>query len=233
MNIKSKKFLIPVVIGLLVIAGAFIFLSQQKIKETSSPQAIAEKAVNYINDINNNMLPEGLTASLLDVEEENGLYKIHIKIAEEEYYSYATKDGKLFFPQSIDLEEAPIVETPKTEESEPASENTISSEELTEFIYCLKEANFAIYGANWCGWTKKLTDMLGGFDMVKPIYVECTEEEELCEEKEVRAYPTILINGEGYQGERTFEKIAAATGCEIPSGAESINEESSGSGGCQ
>ena len=216
----------------LAIMGVFVILNQEKIEkvETSS-EDLAQKAIDYINK---NILSEGLTASLVSVVEESGLYKIHIKIGEEEYDSYVSKDGKLLFPSGfIKLEEAPITETSETEESEPASENIIPPEELTEFIYCLKEANFVIYGANWCGWTKKLTDMFGGFDMVKPIYVECTEEEELCEEKEVSGYPTILINGEKYQGGRTFEEIAATTGCEIPSGAESINEESSASGGCQ
>ncbi len=216
----------------LAIMGVFVILNQEKIEKVeTSPEDLAQKAIDYINK---NILSEGITASLVSVVEESGLYKIHIKIGEEEYDSYVSKDGKLLFPSGfVELEKTPITETPETEESEPASENTIPSEELTEFIYCLKEANFVIYGANWCGWTKKLTDMFGGFDMVKPIYVECTEEEELCQEKEVMAYPTILINGEEYQGERTFEEIAAATGCEIPSGAESVNEESSGSGGCQ
>ncbi len=216
----------------LAIMGIFVILNQEKIEKVEiSSEDLAQKAIDYINE---NMLSEGLTASLVSVVEESGLYKIHIKIGEEEYDSYVSKDGKLLFPSGfIKLEEAPITETSETEESEPASENIIPPEELTEFIYCLKEANFVIYGANWCGWTKKLTDMFGGFDMVKPIYVECTEEEELCEEKEVSGYPTILINGEKYQGGRTFEEIAATTGCEIPSGAESINEESSASGGCQ
>ena len=234
MTNKIKQLFTPFfVIGIcLLIIGVFIILNQEKIEKVeTSPEDLAQKAIDYINE---NLLSEGITASLVSVVEESGLYKIHIKIGEEEYDSYVSKDGKLLFPSGfIELEEAPITQTPEIEESEPASENTISSEELTEFIYCLKEANFVIYGANWCGWTEKLTNMFGGFDMVKPIYVECTEEEELCEEKEVSAYPTILIKGEGYQGERTFEKIAAATSCEIPSGAESISGESSGSGGCQ
>ncbi len=234
MTNKIKQLFTPflVIVGCLAIIGVFIILNQEKIEKVeTAPEDLAQKAIGYINE---NMLSEGLTASLISVVEESGLYKIHIKIGEEEYDSYVSKDGKLLFPSGfLKLEEAPITQTQETNESEPVSENTISPEELTEFIYCLQEANFVIYGANWCGWTKKLTDMLGGFDMVKPIYVECTEEEELCEEKEVSAYPTILIKGEKYQGGRTFEEIAAATSCEIPSGAESISGESSGSGGCQ
>jgi glutaredoxin len=231
-KIKQLFTLFLVILGCLTIAGVFILLNQEKIEkvETSS-EDMAQKAIDYINK---NMLSGDTTASLVSIVEESGLYKIHIKIGEEEYDSYVSKDGKLLFPSGfIKLEEAPITETSETEESESTSENTIPPEELTEFIYCLKDANFVIYGANWCGWTKKLTDMLGGFDVIESIYVECTEKEELCEEKEVTGYPTILINGEKYQGERTFKEIAAATNCEIPPGAESISEESSGGGGCQ
>ncbi len=234
MTNKIKQSFTPfLVIGIcLFMMGVFIILNQEKIEkvETAS-EDLAQKAIDYINE---NMLSEGLTASLVSVVEESGLYKIHIKIGEEEYDSYVSKDGKLLFPSGfIKLEEVPNTETSDIEESEPASENIIPPEELTEFIYCLKEANFVIYGANWCGWTKKLTDMFGGFDVIESIYVECTEKEELCEEKEVTGYPTILINGEKYQGERTFKEIAVATNCKIPPGAESISEESSGGGGCQ
>ena len=228
------KNLIPIsiVIAGLLIAGALIYLNQGReitSEKGLSSQEIAEKAINYINQ---NIMAEGQTASLVNVGEENGVYKIHLKIGEMEYDSYATKDGKFLFPEGYNLEAVPIAQTPEAGASQPPSENTISSEELTKFIDCLRGANFVIYGANWCGWTKKLVEMLGGFDMVKPIYVECTEEEELCEEKGIRGYPTIFIEGEEYQGARTFEGFTAATDCDMPVGAESVTGENP-SGDCQ
>jgi len=241
MNKGFGKNLIVFVIALalLVVAGTFVFMNQRKAKESItegvlSPQQIAEKAINFLNQNKQRFgLPEGITASLINVVEEDGVYKIHLKIGEEEYDSYVTKGGKLLFPQAIDLEEAPIAQASGAETSQPSSENTVSPEELTEFILCLKEANFVIYGANWCGWTQKLVEMLGGFDILKPIYVECTEEQESCGEKGIGGYPTILVKGEEYQGARSFEEIAAATDCEVPSGAEFISGETSGGGGCQ
>lgn len=231
------KNLIPVsiIIAGLIIAGSFIFINQNKEEKTTlgeglSVQEIAEAAIHYINE---NIVAEGLTASLLDVVEEGDVYKIKLKIGENEYDSYVTPDGKFLFPEGYNLEETPIVQTQETEELQPSPENTISSEELIKFINCLKEDNFIIYGANWCGWTKKLVEMLGGFDMVKPIYIECTDEKELCEEKGITGYPTIFINGEKYQGARTFEEFATATGCQTPSGIESISVENSEDGDCQ
>lgn len=229
------KNLIPIsiIIAGLLIAGALIYLNQGKVTEEVSeglsPQQAAEKAINYINE---NLLQEGTIASLLSAVEENGVYKIHLKIGEMEYDSYVTKDGKLLFAEGIDLEETPTVQETEDESPQPSTEGSISSEELTKFLDCLEKADFVIYGANWCGWTEKLVEMLGGFDMVKPIYVECTEEEELCEEKGIRGYPTIFIEGEEYQGARTFEGFTAATDCDMPVGAESVTGENP-SGGCQ
>jgi len=233
---KLSKNLIPIsiIIAGLLVAVVIIFINQQgpteEAPEFLSSQEAARKAVDYIN---RTFLKEKIAASLIDVVDESGLYKMRFSIEGEEFSAYISKDGELLFPEAIDLEEASIVQGPEAEASQPSLENTIPQEELTKFINCLKEANLVVFGANWCGWTKRLVEMLGGFDMVKPIYVECTEEEELCEEKGVRAYPTILINGGEYQEARAFEEIAAATGCKIPSGAESINQGSSGDGGCQ
>lgn len=229
----KNLILISIVIAGLLIAGALIYLNQGKVTEEVSeglsPQQVAEKAINYINQ---NILAEGLTASLISVGEENGVYKIHLKIGEEEYDSYTTKDGKFLFPEGYDLEETPTAQNTEDESLQPSIEGSISSAELAKFVGCLEKADFVIYGANWCGWTKKLVEMLGGWDMVKPIYIECTEETELCEEKEIRGYPTIFVQGEQYQGARTFEGFAAVTDCDVPAGAESVTGESP-SGGCQ
>lgn len=232
-NLKGKNLIILILaIVCLVLAGGLVYsLFGQKIgKDTIDAEEAEDLILTYINSL---LEGQPFKASLIgEIEEEAGLYKLQIKVGNEELLSYLTKDGKIFFPQGINLEEA-IVQTSGPEETQSSSEVTISPEELTKFIACLKEANFVIYGANWCGWTKKLVEMLGGFDMVKPIYVECTEEEELCREKKVQGYPTILIKGEQYQGARTFKDFSAATGCKAPSGAEFSGGENSGGGGCQ
>ncbi len=233
MNLTNKNLII---IGLLiacgVLAGGLIY-SQFNLSDRESSAnflSVEEAAKMGLDYINENLLPQTITASLVGTpSEEQGLYRFKVKIEDQEFFSYITKDGKFLFPEGIDLEEEPIVQTSESEEPQSSD---IVPEELTEFIDCLKKTDFLIYGANWCGWTKKLVEMLGGFDMVKPIYVECTEEEELCREKGVEGYPTILIKGEPYQGARTFEDFVTATGCEAPSGAESSSGENPEDGGC-
>lgn len=102
---------------------------------------------------------------------------------------------------------------------------------ITGFVTCLDKTDFKIYGANWCSWTKKLVDEFGGFDVVKPIYVECTEQTALCNEKGITGYPTILIKDQAYVGERTFEEFAKATGCKAPTTLTKQSDSSNG-GSC-
>jgi hypothetical protein len=108
MNQESKTFLMPlaIVIGALIIGGTLLFLKQEKTEEparseeTLSPGQIANTAIDYINQ---NLLQEGVQASLIEVLEENGVYKVRLEIEGQEYDSYITKDGKLLFPQGISL----------------------------------------------------------------------------------------------------------------------------------
>ncbi len=80
----KKILLIPIaiVVAGALIAGAIIYLNQGNISGSLSPQKAAEKAINYINQ---NMVAAGTTASLVTVTEENGVYKIHLKVGENEY----------------------------------------------------------------------------------------------------------------------------------------------------
>jgi len=101
---KFKKILIPIaiIIAGILIAGAVVYVNQRK-ASALSPQAAAQKAIDFINK---NLLQQGTTASLVSVTEENGLYKLKLKIGEKEYPSYVSKDGKLLFPnEGVSLEE--------------------------------------------------------------------------------------------------------------------------------
>jgi hypothetical protein len=118
MQPKFKKILIPIIIIVagILITGGIIYQKQkgagkQVVVQVSekelgflSPQEAAEKAIKYINE---NILSGGQSASLIDVKEEYGFYKIHLKIGETEYNSYVTRDGRFLFPEVYNLEEKP------------------------------------------------------------------------------------------------------------------------------
>jgi len=108
-----NKILIPIsiIIAGILIAGALVYISQGEFgqpsseEETASFQEVAEKAVDYINE-NKDALTGGSEASLINVEEEGDVLKIRIKVNEQEYDSYVTKDGKFLFPGGYNLEES-------------------------------------------------------------------------------------------------------------------------------
>ncbi len=99
MNKKLKDslvFLIP--IGLILITGIFLYFGQNS-NNLSADQA-ADKAISYLN---NNILPAGITASLIEIVEQGTVYKIRLEVEGTEYQSYISKDGQYLFPDGYDL----------------------------------------------------------------------------------------------------------------------------------
>jgi len=114
--VKSWKTYLPIIItALLVIIligmgkGQTSFLGL-----TLQPgQKAAQKAIDFINK---NML-QGQTAVLGDVKAVSDVYEFKLKIAEQEYASYVTKDGKILFTSGVDI-------TPATSTAAAASTTT-------------------------------------------------------------------------------------------------------------
>lgn len=115
---KNLIVLAIAVIGILVIASVaytngFLGNNQNQNENVLSTNEISEKVINFINE---NILQGQAAASLIEIVEENGLYKVKIKIGEEEFDSYVTKDGKLLFPQVIDMESSSSASEEENEE---------------------------------------------------------------------------------------------------------------------
>ena len=108
-SIKNKNLII---IALLIVCGvlaAGLVYTQfapitPKVEENIVSKTEAAKiGLAYINE---NLLPQGMEAtSSGEVVEEKGLYKFQVEVAGEKIFSYITKDGKILFPQGINLEE--------------------------------------------------------------------------------------------------------------------------------
>lgn len=95
-----------VLLGVLIGWGG-MYLAQQEGWVSSggpglSPQKAGETVINYLNE--KILQGQGLTASLVSAPvKQGGVYKLKIKIGDEEIVSYLTGDGQLLFPQAIDL----------------------------------------------------------------------------------------------------------------------------------
>ena len=99
------KFLIPaaIIIAAIIIVQGLYNINRGKIPGALSQKDAVDRAMNYINKV---ALNGELTATLLGVAEESGLYKINISIEGEEYDSYISRDGKFLFPQGTEITEA-------------------------------------------------------------------------------------------------------------------------------
>ncbi|OGZ71934.1 MAG: hypothetical protein A2908_02530 [Candidatus Staskawiczbacteria bacterium RIFCSPLOWO2_01_FULL_38_12b] len=82
-------------------AGSNKLLSFLKLNSSASVESIAQKAVGYLNE---SVLQEGQTATLVSAVEESGVIKFKIQIAGKDYDSYVSKDGKLLFPEGISVD---------------------------------------------------------------------------------------------------------------------------------
>lgn len=103
----NLKYLIAIVLVLVAAIGIFVFwqIKQGKISLPFLPiksigQERAELAIEYINK---NFLPEGITASLLSVSDQGSVYKIKLKIRQDEPEVYVSKDGKFLFTQAFEI----------------------------------------------------------------------------------------------------------------------------------
>lgn len=115
-NEKTTK-ITSVVLVIALILIALISFSGKKIKTIGETEA-KEVATTFINTY---LMDSGSKASITDVAEEYGLYKLEVDILSGKVESYLTKDGKLFFPQAINIEEMnsqeknDVAASPKTE----------------------------------------------------------------------------------------------------------------------
>jgi glutaredoxin len=90
--------------------------------------------------------------------------------------------------------------------------NGNNSGKYDEFAKCLSEKGATMFGAEWCGHCKEQKEMFGeSFKYVN--YVECPQNQDLCQQKGITGYPTWIINGIQNPGVQSFEKLKELTGC--------------------
>jgi len=160
---KSSIYIaIAVIIGVIIIAGVLIYTKSSCPGEENvlSAQEVGEKAINYINQ---NILMDQATAVLINVIEEKGLYKLTLKIEEQEIVSYATRDGKFLFAEPIDLD----VQPPSPQGSETPQE-TPQTEKPNAKLFIM---SFCPYGNQAEELMMPVVELLGNKAEIEPHYV--------------------------------------------------------------
>ncbi len=201
---------------IVLVTGIFLFTSFSDNADIGGDRA-GDLAASFVNE---NLLQMEDSAETINVSEKSGVYNAEIEIRQpgtdeaELFDVYLTKDGKYFFPAGHSLEPSQEIypERPDSEDVYQEEPDEIPSN-VESFVSCLSEQGFKIYGAERCPFCGDLVDKFGGYDVAEPIYVECTEQEELCEEKGITAYPTIFLKEQEYEGMWSLEAFARETEC--------------------
>lgn len=91
--------------------------------------------------------------------------------------------------------------------------------ELDGFAECVVESGAKMYGLETCPHCQNQKERFGNsWEIIEDneAYVECSIQQELCEEKEVNGVPLwILPDGTRVGGDRPLSNLAEATGCQI------------------
>ena len=89
-----------------------------------------------------------------------------------------------------------------------------SNTNYDDFAQCLTDEGAVLYGAYWCHNCDNQKAMFGG-SVGKLNYIECIENEAICNAKGITGYPTWIINDQKYVGTQSLETLASVTGCSI------------------
>lgn len=86
-------------------------------KTISTDQAKA-RAEDFVNKF---LMQSGTKATVKDITTEYGLYKLKVDITSDVVDSYMSKDGKLFFPQALDVDQISAAKTGTASSTTPAA----------------------------------------------------------------------------------------------------------------
>jgi len=98
---------IAIILGVLLLISLLFNFSG-----ASASVSIAQASDKALKAINDNLAPQGITATLKDKSEEHGLYKLMLTVQGQDFDTYVSKDGALFFPNVVDLDETSSIPPP-------------------------------------------------------------------------------------------------------------------------
>ncbi|MDP2736156.1 MAG: hypothetical protein Q8O59_00005, partial [bacterium] len=110
-------------------------------KKILSPEEAKATAEKFINE---NLLPDGTTATVKNVTDEGDVYNVNLDVAGQDYTSYMSKDGSKFFQSGINMitfaeEQASQTAGGDTQAAPPVTDVPKSDKPLVElyvFTYC-------------------------------------------------------------------------------------------------
>lgn len=140
---KNKKIIFGlvafIILAAIVLAGVSLYKNRNNIR----PEMARLKAETFVN---NNLMQAGTKATVSEITKAYGLFKVKVDIGSgQKVDSYITLDGKLFFPQGLEMDKADTAtstgSTPSAAQNSPATPTDIPKTdkptvELFVMSYC-------------------------------------------------------------------------------------------------
>jgi bacterioferritin-associated ferredoxin len=184
--------------ALFLIAGTFLgltvgFLAAQT--PQISEQQASQKLVSTLE------AQSGQQLEVVNTETENGVYKIDISDSEDQLSTYhVTKDGRMVSAGMSDLDQL---------------RQTVAAQQ--QFAGCLANKSAVLYGNSSQQATAAQIQVLGGANMVSPIYQDVGTEGVLQEatQRGIERVPTLYYNESALPGPNSISQISEFTGCQF------------------
>lgn len=148
--LKQKKTwtTLLVIVVVLIVLGLITSSSLRKEDKTKSVtlkpgknisiEAAKTRTEEFINSF---LMQSGSKATIKEITSEYGLYKIKVDITSDVVESYLTKDGRLFFPQALDIDQISAAKTGSSttpaDSASPVSEVTSKSNKPTVELFVM------------------------------------------------------------------------------------------------
>jgi len=131
-----------IIVGIIVLADGGSNQLWDKIKNIggASVDDLAKKGIDYINT----SILSGQTASLVNSTEESGVVKMRISISGQEFDSYITKDGKLLFPEAIQMEDTTDTGNPTTQQSAKTCDEIAKTDKAELDAYVVSQCPYGL-----------------------------------------------------------------------------------------
>ncbi|MDD3711151.1 MAG: thioredoxin domain-containing protein [Patescibacteria group bacterium] len=130
---NKKIIFIAISAVVLILLGTLI----SRMSPNSDALSVEEAKLKAETFINDNLMMPGTKATITEAIEEYGLYKISVDVGSGEIIeSYISKDGTLFFPQSINIQEYEEQNNPNIEASVVSQKNDQPEIELFVMSHC-------------------------------------------------------------------------------------------------
>jgi hypothetical protein len=147
------------IVGIVALLIIFLLLNlNQPGQGTAVPPAICgEKVMKYVND---NLVQPGTSASLVSINESRGLYALESRYQSQVITIYSTKDCRLLFTNTIDMNATPA----KTPQAQPPKKTARPVVDLFVMAFCP-------YGTQAETVMRPVVDLLGSTADIRVRYI--------------------------------------------------------------